>query len=170
MKGSLDIMTPYQSIINNEQLSITEKSDVLNDEITLVENFKSVFLLLLGKAFEKYGPEIDKNQQVLLSLSDLAIETYLSESTLKRTIKNIERTSDKDQSDQINMTRLYIYEASQIVQKKSRDVVNSIIDIGEQDDLYSSIIEKLHYSENPNVFDLKTKIANKLISENKYCF
>ena len=170
MKGNLDIMTPYQSIINNEQLSITEKSDVLNDEITLVENFKSVFLLLLGKAFEKYGPEIDKNQQVLLSLSDLAIETYLSESTLKRTIKNIERTSDKDQSDQINMTRLYIYEASQIVQKKSRDVVNSIIDIGEQDDLYSSIIEKLHYSENPNVFDLKTKIANKLISENKYCF
>ena len=170
MKGSLDIMTPYQNIINNKQLSITEKSDVLNDEITLVENFKSVFLLLLGKAFEKYGPEIDKNQQVLLSLSDLAIETYLSESTLKRTIKNIERTSDKDQSDQINMTRLYIYEASQIVQKKSRDVVNSIIDIGEQDDLYSSIIEKLHYSENPNVFDLKTKIANKLISENKYCF
>ena len=51
-----------------------------------------------------------------------------------------------------------------------RQVVNSIIDIGEQDDLYSSIIEKLHYSENPNVFDLKTKIANKLISENKYCF
>ena len=42
------------------------------------------------------------------------------------------------------MTRLYIYEASQIVQKKSRDVVNSIIDMGEQDDLYSSIIEKLH--------------------------
>ena len=170
MKGSLDIMTPYQNIINNKPLSITEKSDELNDEITLVENFKSVFLLLLGKAFEKYGPEIDKNQQVLLSLSDLAIETYLSESTLKRTIKNIERTSDKDQSDQINMTRLYIYEASQIVQKKSRDVVNSIIDMGEQDDLYSSIIEKLHYSENPNVFDLKTKIANKLISENKYCF
>ena len=95
---------------------------------------------------------------------------YLSESSLKRTIKNIERSSDKDQYDQINMTRLYIYEASQIVQKKSRDVVNSIIDMGEQDDLYSSIIEKLHYSENPNVFDLKTKIANKLISENKYCF
>ena len=44
------------------------------------------------EAFSKkneYVPEIDKNQQVLLSLSDLAIEAYLSESTLKRTIKNI---------------------------------------------------------------------------------
>ena len=105
-----------------------------------------------------------------VDLSDLAIEAYLSESTLKRTIKNIERSSEKDQSDQINMTKLYIYEATQIVQKKSRDVINSIIDTQNQEDLYSSILEKLHYSENPNIFDLKTRIANKIISENKYCF
>jgi hypothetical protein len=170
MKGSLDIMTPYQDILNNKPLLVNENSEVLKDETILVENIKRIFLLLLGKAFEKYGPEIDKNQQVLLSLSDLAIEAYLSESTLKRTIKNIERSSEKDQSDQINMTRLYIYEATQIVQKKSRDVINSIIDSQNQDDLYSSIIEKLHYSENPNIFDLKTRIANKIISENKYCF
>ena len=170
MKGNLDIMTPYQDILNKKPLSINETSEVLKDETILVENIKRIFLLLLGKAFEKYGPEIDKNQQVLLSLSDLAIEAYLSESTLKRTIKNIERSSEKDQSDQINMTRLYIYEATQIVQKKSRDVINSIIDSQNQDDLYSSIIEKLQYSKNPNVFDLKTRIANKIISENKYCF
>jgi len=170
MKGSLDIMTPYQDILNNKPLSVNENSEILKDETILVENIKRIFLLLLGKAFEKFGPEIDKNQQVLLSLSDLAIEAYLSESTLKRTIKNIERSSEKDQSDQINMTKLYIYEATHIVQKKSRDVINSIIDSQNQDDLYSSILEKLNYSENPNIFDLKTRIANKIISENKYCF
>ena len=57
-----------------------------------------------------------------------------------------------------------------LFKKKSRDVINSIIGIDDQDDLYSLITKKLDYSENPNVFDLKTKIANKLISENKYCF
>ena len=129
-------------------------------------NIKKIFLLLLGKAFEKYGPEIEKNQQVLLSLSDLAIEAYLSESTLKRTIKNINRGSIEDQFDQINMTKLYIYEACQIVLKKSSDVVNSIIDLKSQDEIYSSITSKLKYSENPNVFELKTKIAEKIISEN----
>ena len=170
MKGTLDIMTPYQDIINNKSLENEEKSDILNDEINLVENFKKVFLLLLGKAFEKYGAEIDKNQQILLSLSDLAIETYLSESTLKRTIKNINRSSEKDQTDQINMTRLYIYEASQIVQKKSSDVINSIIDLKDQADIYLSVNDKIKYSKNPNIFDLKTKIADKIISENKYCF
>ena len=170
MKGSLDIMTPYQNILNNEPISIDEKCDNFEDEIILVENIKKTFLLLLGKAFEKYGPEIDKNQQVLLSLSDLAIEAYLSESTLKRTIKNINRTSPEDQYDQINMTKLYIYEACQIVMKKSNDVINSIIDQENQDKIYSSIINNLKYRKNPNVFELKTKIADKIISENKYCF
>jgi alkylation response protein AidB-like acyl-CoA dehydrogenase len=170
MKGNLDIMTPYQNILNKEPLSIDEKCDDFEDEIILVENIKKIFLLLLGKAFEKYGPEIDKNQQVLLSLSDLAIEAYLSESTLKRTIKNINRTSLEDQYDQINMTKLYIYQACQIVLKKSTDVVNSIVDTESQDKILSSITNRLKYRKNPNVFELKTKIADKIISENKYCF
>ncbi len=170
MKGNLDIMTPYQNILNNEPLSIDEKCDDFEDEIILVENIKKIFLLLLGKAFEKYGPEIDKNQQVLLSLSDLAIEAYLSESTLKRTIKNINRTSLEDQYDQINMTKLYIYEACQIVLKKSNDLINSIVDTESHDKILSSITNRLKYRKNPNVFELKTKIADKIISENKYCF
>ena len=170
MKGSLDIMTPYQDVLNNKPLSIEEKCQTFDDEIILVENIKKIFLLLLGKAFEKYGSEIEKNQQVLLSLSDLAIEAYLSESTLKRTIKNIKRSSVEDQFDQINMTKLYIYEACQIVLKKSNDVVNSIIDLKSQDKVHSSITGKLKYSENPNIFELKTKIAEKIISENRYCF
>ena len=68
------------------------------------------------------------------------------------------------------MTKLYIYEASQIVQKKSSDVINSIIDLKDQADIYLSVNDKIKYSKNPNIFDLKTKIADKIISENKYCF
>ena len=117
MKGELDIMSAYQDIIENKSQETIENSEELNDEITLVENMKKVFLLLLGKSFEKFGPEIDKKQQVLLSLSDLAIETYISESTLKRTVKNIKRTSTIDQEYQISMSKLYIYEAAKIIEK-----------------------------------------------------
>ncbi|MBL6654505.1 MAG: acyl-CoA dehydrogenase family protein [Flavobacteriaceae bacterium] len=170
MKGELDIMSAYQDIIENKSQEIIENSDELNDEITLVENMKKVFLLLLGKSFEKFGPEIDKNQQVLLSLSDLAIETYISESTLKRTVKNIKRTSTIDQEYQISMSKLYIYEAAKIIEKKSRDIINSIIDGDNQENIYSSISKKLSYTKNPNIFELKTHVADKIIAENKYCF
>ena len=170
MKGELDIMSAYQDIIENKSEETLETSDELNDEITLVENMKKVFLLLLGKSFEKFGPEIDKNQQVLLSLSDLAIETYISESTLKRTVKNIKRTSTIDQEYQISMSKLYIYEAAKIIEKKSRDIINSVIDDDNQENIYSSISKKLSYTKNPNIFELKTHVADKIIAENKYCF
>ena len=170
MKGQLDIMSAYQDIIENKSEETIENSEELNDEITLVENMKKVFLLLLGKSFEKFGPEIDKNQQVLLSLSDLAIETYISESTLKRTVKNIKRTSTIDQEYQISMSKLYIYEAAKIIEKKSRDIINSVIDDDNQENIYSSISKKLSYTKNPNIFELKTHVADKIIAENKYCF
>ena len=170
MKGELDIMSAYQDIIENKSQETIENSEELNDEITLVENMKKVFLLLLGKSFEKFGPEIDKNQQVLLSLSDLAIETYISESTLKRTVKNIKRTSTIDQEYQISMSKLYIYEAAKIIEKKSRDIINSVINDDNQENIYSSILKKLSYTKNPNIFELKTHIADKIIAENKYCF
>ena len=170
MKGELDIMSAYQDIIENKSQETIENSEELNDEITLVENMKKVFLLLLGKSFEKFGPEIDKNQQVLLSLSDLAIETYISESTLKRTVKNIKRTSTIDQEYQISMSKLYIYEAAKIIEKKSRDIINSVIDGDNQENIYSSISKKLSYTKNPNIFELKTHVADKIIAENKYCF
>ena len=170
MKGELDIMSAYQDIIENKSQETIENSEELNDEITLVENMKKVFLLLLGKSFEKFGPEIDKNQQVLLSLSDLAIETYISESTLKRTVKNIKRTSTIDQEYQISMSKLYIYEAAKIIEKKSSDIINSVIDDDNQENIYSSILKKLSYTKNPNIFELKTHVADKIIAENKYCF
>lgn len=170
MKGELDIMSAYQDIIENKPQETIENSEELNDEITLVENMKKVFLLLLGKSFEKFGPEIDKNQQVLISLSDLAIETYISESTLKRTVKNIKRTSTIDQEYQISMSKLYIYEAAKIIEKKSSDIINSVIDDDNQENIYSSILKKLSYTKNPNIFELKTHVADKIIAENKYCF
>ena len=170
MRGELDIMSAYQNIIENKSQENIENSEELNDEITLVENMKKVFLLLLGKSFEKFGAEIDKNQQVLLSLSDLAIETYISESTLKRTIKNINRTSANDQEYQISMSKIYIYEASKIIEKKSRDIINSVIDDKSQEKIYDSVIKKFKYSNNPNIFELKTHVANKVIAENHYCF
>ena len=124
----------------------------------------------LGKAFEKYYAEIEKNQQVLLALADIMIETYFSESTLKRTIKNINRSNVNDQYYQIEMAKLYIYEASQITLKKSKDIIISIYDTQLQEELLAKIKELVSYEENPNIFNIKKSIADKIISENKYCF
>ena len=68
------------------------------------------------------------------------------------------------------MSKLYIYEAANIIEKKSRDIINSVIDDDNQENIYSSILDKLSYTKNPNIFELKTHVADKIIAENKYCF
>ena len=169
-KGELDLMSAFQNAINDNVEDKPETIDELKHEISIVKNFKKIFLIILGKGFEKYGAEIEKNQQVLLALSDIMIETYFSESTLKRTIKNIERSSVNDQSYQIEMAKLYIYEASQTILKKSKDIIISAVDNKIQKDLLSQVEQLVSYQENPNIFAIKKSIANKIISENKYCF
>ena len=169
-KGELDLMSALQNTTNDNNENNVETIDELKHEMNIVNNLKKVFLIILGKAFEKYGAEIEKNQQVLLALSDIMIETYLSESTLKRTIKNINRSNVNDQYYQIEMAKLYVYEASQITLKKSKDIIISIYDAQLQEELLAKIKELVSYEENPNIFNIKKSIADKLISENKYCF
>lgn len=169
-KGELDLMSALQNSMKDNGEDRVASIDELKHEISIVNNFKKVFLLIMSKAFEKYGEEIEKNQQVLLALSDIMIETYFSESTLKRTIKNIKRSSVNDQSHQIEMAKLYIYEASQIILKKSKDIIISSCDAKTQKDLLDKTEQLVSYSENPNIFEIKKSIADKIISENKYCF
>ena len=169
-KGELDLMSALQNSMKDNGEDRVASIDELKHEISIVNNFKKVFLLIMSKAFEKYGEEIEKNQQVLLALSDIMIETYFSESTLKRTIKNIKRSSVNDQSHQIEMAKLYIYEASQIILKKSKDIIISSCDAKTQKDLLDKTEQLVSYIENPNIFAIKKSIADKIISENKYCF
>ena len=169
-KGELDLMSALQNSMKDNGEDRVGSIDELKHEISIVNNFKKVFLLIMSKAFEKYGEEIEKNQQVLLALSDIMIETYFSESTLKRTIKNIHRSSVNDQLYQIDMAKLYIYEASQIILKKSKDIIISSCDAKTQKDLLDKTEQLVSYSENPNIFEIKKSIADKIISENKYCF
>ena len=42
MKGSLDIMTPYQEVLSNKPLSIEEKCETFDDEIILMKILKSI--------------------------------------------------------------------------------------------------------------------------------
>ena len=142
----------------------------MSNEIKLVINLKKIFLILIGKAVEKYGKGLDKKQQVLLALSDILIEIYMIDSGLKRTLKNINRSNKQSQSSQIEMTQLYLYEANEIIQKKSKDIIFSISKNEEKSELLELVKNTCNYKSCPNLFDLKTKISDKLVNENKYCF
>ena len=56
----------------------------LGAEARAVEAFKKVTLLGLGAAMQRFGAKLQDEQEVLLWLADLAIDTYAAESAVLR--------------------------------------------------------------------------------------
>ena len=173
MKGQISLMEAVMNAKSELLKNLDEKNQTTNlmsSETKLVINLKKIFLILIGKAVERYGQGLDKKQQLLISLSDILVEIYLIDSGLKRTIKNITRSDKESQSSQIKMTQLYLHEANEIIQKKSKDIIYSISEGDEKSELLELVKKTCDYKSCPNIFDLKNKIADNVINENKYCF
>ena len=143
----------------------------LDQEAALIENFKVLFLMVMGNATQKYGTQLEEEQQVLLSLADVLIEIYFSESALLRTQKNINRKGLETQKIQIAMVQHYIFEAHELVSKKLKEVILHLAqNEAERTQMMDALEKHNAYTVYPDLFDLKTKIATHFIKENSYCF
>tara|TARA_B100002019_G_scaffold289239_1_gene304437 strand:+ start:414 stop:2210 length:1797 start_codon:yes stop_codon:yes gene_type:complete len=172
MKRELDLMNAVMEVAN-EMTSGKVEDEINTDqplsvELNKIKNLKKVFLMIAGTAFQKYGQELDKHQQSLLGLSDMMIEIYFSESTTLRVIKNINR--GMDMTHQMDMAKLYVFEATEIVIKKSKEIIGNIAEDTAQVNLLKSVNRLCRYTNLPDVIGLKNRIADKVIAENKYCF
>ena len=171
MKGQIDLMGSVMKAANAFGQNTSDEiiSDKhLSQEISVISKFKNLFLILLGNVFQKFGNELEKQQQILLSLSDILIEIYFSESALYRTLKNMDNQGIESQTTQENMVQFYVFEAYNIIHKSAREIILSISDGKEQEQLLKILNEKCSYIRHPNVIGLKTKIANKFIKENSF--
>tara|TARA_B110000238_G_scaffold138984_1_gene149888 strand:- start:4448 stop:6247 length:1800 start_codon:yes stop_codon:yes gene_type:complete len=173
MKGQLDLMSSVMKATTSikEVTSIPkDMGGILAEERRLLSNFKQLFIVLTGNAAQKYGDKLEAHQQVLLALADIFIEIYFTESTILRTLKNCERSGEESQKIQIAMTKSYLYEASDIIAKKGKEVILNICNGDEQKQFLEILNKKLQYKEYPDIIGLKTQVADKMIEENCYCF
>ena len=169
MKGQIDLMAAVMqaaSSINNNEEEINGYE--LIEEQKLIYKFKQIFLVLLGNCVQKYGVKLENHQQILLCLSDILIETYFSESGLLRTLKNIKRSSCELQKTQIDITKLYIFEAKNIIHKKSTEIIARIASGQEKRKLLAVMKKNCSYSEYPDIINLKNEIADSFIKQNSY--
>ena len=172
MKGELDLMNVIIKVVGQ----MTEGKDTilenpvsaLTEELIKIKDLKKVFLMTAGLAFQKYGTEFEKHQQVLIGLSDMLIEIYFAESALLRTLKNVDR--GYEMTFQIDMSKLYLFEATEIVLKKAKEIIGNI----SKGEAKKSILKGVHrlckYVDLPDIISLKNRISDKVIKENKYCF
>lgn len=172
LKGEIDLMTPATAIGQELMSGSIEKvttSDVLfGQEKQLIANMKKVFMMIVGSAVQKFGPNLDAEQQILLAVSDILIETYIAESTLLRVEKNAERFGVATQERQIEMTQLYLFGAIERVNAKAKEAIVSFAEGAQQAGMIAGVKQYTKYAEYPNISELRKSIAATIIEENKY--
>jgi hypothetical protein len=130
MKGQVDLLGPAtavgQELTGIPSFDTPDFSEVLSEEKDMIARLKKVFLMVAGSAVQKYGPQLEDHQQLLMSASNILIKVYMAESAILRTEKNIKRFGEDSQKEQLAMSKLNLYHAVDDIVKNAKDTIASL--------------------------------------------
>ncbi|MBK6446794.1 MAG: acyl-CoA dehydrogenase family protein [Bacteroidetes bacterium] len=172
MKGDLDLMGPATAVAN-ELLQIPDMSNG-SDELFAAEkktiaNFKKAVLMVAGSAVQKLMMELAKEQEVLMNIADMLIDLYVAESLQLRIEKLAGMRGEAGCTEEIDMMRVFLYDAAERINKAGKDAINSYTSGDEQRMLLMGL-KRFTKVAPVNVKESRRRIAAKLITENKYCY
>ena len=174
MKGHVDLIGPAMKVVDEltgiPSFETPDFSEVLSEEKAMIENLKKVFLMVAGAAVQKYGPDLEEHQQLLMAASNILIEIYMAESAILRTEKNCKRFGEDSQTYQIAMSKLYLYNAVDIIHKNAKEGIVSFAEGDEQRMMLMGLKRFTKYQNQPNVVAIRNNISEKIQKENKYPF
>ncbi len=174
MRGHVDLLGPAtkvgEELMGIPSFETPDYSELFAEENEMIEKLKKVFLMIAGSAVQKFGMELEKHQQILMSAADILIEIYMAESTILRTEKNAKRFGEDKQETQIAMARLYLYNAVDIVIRKGKEAIVSFAEGDEQRLMLMGLKRFTKYTNQPNVAALRELIADKVAAEKGYTF
>jgi alkylation response protein AidB-like acyl-CoA dehydrogenase len=174
MKGHVDLLGPAtkvgEELMGIPSFEAPDFSELFTEEKDLLARLKKVFLMIAGSAVQKFGSDLEKHQQVVMAASDILIEAYMAESAILRTEKNAKRYGEDAQTAQIAMSRLYLYNAVDIVIRKGKEAIVSFAEGDEQRMMLMGLKRFTKYINQPNVAALRIQIAEKVAADNGYAF
>lgn len=174
MKGHVDLLGPAMQVAD-ELMSIPsfdtpDYSELFAEEKELIEKLKKAFLMVAGSAVQKYGPDLEKHQALLMAASDMMIEIYMAESAILRTEKLAKLKGQENIKEEIAMAQLYLYHAVDIISEKGKEGIASFAEGDEQRVMLMGLRRFTKYVNLPNVNALRETIASKLVDANEYVF
>ncbi len=170
MKGRINIMAPAMAI-QKELVSIPDlsSSDTLfAPEIKTVENFKKAILMCAGAAAQKLMMQLETEQEILMNLSDMLIDTFQAESTLIRAVK-MHNTGHTDAAIAADIARTFIYDAADRIHHAGKTAINSFAE-GDEQRMMLMGIKRFTRTEPYNAKGARRRIAAKLLERRHFFF
>lgn len=170
MKGRLDLMGAAMTV-SKELVSIPDfgSSDdtPFSAERKAVAQFKKAILMTAGAAVQKLMTKMEHEQEIIMNIADMAIETFHAESALLRAMKLVELKGEVACQFELDIARTYIYDAADHINKFGKDAINAFAD-GDEQRMMLLGLKRFTKVDPFNSKQAKRRIADKLISDKKY--
>ena len=174
MKGEIDLLTPAmevgKSLMGIPSFDVPEYTELLAEEKEMIGKLKKAFLMVAGKAVETFGMELEKHQQLILAAAEIMMEIYMAESTILKVQKVSAAHPENDYSVEIAMAKLNLFNTVEKVNLHGKQAILYFAEGDEQRMMLMGLKRFTKYTNQPNPIALKKTIAQRVISEGKYCF
>jgi alkylation response protein AidB-like acyl-CoA dehydrogenase len=170
MKGEIDLMTPLKGI-QEELMSIPSFGDdddaPLAAEKKVIANLKKVCLMVAGQAVQQFMTTLQKEQEILMNVADIATRVYIAESGLLRAEKELTLKGETGAALALDLARVNLSEAVDAVYKAGKDAIAAMGE-GDQQRLLLMGLKRFTKADLFNTKDARQRIAKVLIEANDY--
>lgn len=167
MKGRIDLMKPAMAI-QKELMGIPdfEEDDTpFAAERKAIANFKKAILMCAGAAVQKLMMKIEHEQEVLMYLADMLIDTFMAESMLLRTMK----LDGADKELATYATKVFVADAADRINHAGKNAINAFAE-GDEQRMMLLGIKRFTKVAPYNAKAARRKIAEQLVERGKYFF
>jgi len=135
-----------------------------DEDTKLVANAKKVALFALGVAYQKFMAGLEEQQEVLASITDIAMNAFAMESTLLRTQK---LASNHKGEVAAMMCPVFLREAMETIESAARNVLAAS---SEGDALRTNlaVLKRFTKFEPINAIAVRRQIAERLLAADRY--
>ncbi|HEY1241842.1 MAG TPA: acyl-CoA dehydrogenase family protein [Bryobacteraceae bacterium] len=162
-RGQLPLVAAVQKLLG-EILSGPASSNGGDEEMRLVSNAKKITLMAIGLAYQKYLDALEKQQEIVMSIADLMMETFAMESVLLRSRKLASGGKGANAGD---MCAVFLRDAMGRIEVSARHVLGGCSE-GDALRTNMAVLRRLAKYEPVNAVALRRQIAGRLLARERY--
>ena len=172
LKGELDIMKPALAV-QRELLSIpsfsSEAHGLFDQEKKSIENAKKAILMVAGAAVQQYKDKLDQEQEIIMCIADMLIETFAAESGILRAEKMVEKFGEEKSIYAIEISKSYLSDALEKINISGK---HALAAFAAGDALNMMMLGMKRFTKYPlrNNIISRRLLSDKMVEEEKYCF
>ena len=173
LSGNLALLPAAQALMDevlSPQIGGFDDDDtLLAAEQKLATNAKKVALMTLGTAAQKYMMKLGDQQEILMGIADIIMDTYAMETAILRARKLVAAQGENAAARYLDMTRIFCNDAVGRIETRAK---STLAGMSEGDELRTLLAALRRFTklQPMNTIAARQRIADELIAANKWIY